>query len=481
MSRFFTRTALFLLAAILPHLAASAGEFARPVPSNAQVTRFTRFNLRYTLRDIVADGVQKVDFYISDDMGATWSYYGEDPDRISPMTVEVSGEGVYGFVCVATDRYGNREREPQPRTRPETVIVVDRTPPNAAWLAPRQDILGRGQLIDMSWESSDDHFGETPVKIQYATNATSNHDRNANWTDLVTNRPANGTYSWTPPASERYNFRLIAEDRAGNMAVAYCPATVAIDNTPPYITGVEPLRSNRLENAITVQASDGDSGSGVKEYSLYVSDNGSATWTLVKETGVGGESVPVKRAPGESITWRAPGSGEYPLWPVVFDEAGNATPLPQIGVAGPFILVVDNEPPQVTLSNSFLEGRNTVLSNDSRRLEWTAYDPHIQEGSARIYLSLDNGDNWQELRSGLPVNGFETISFPFGSESEEARIRVTVADTFDNVGEAISETFILSRAETTIDSVTPRGGTTGSLDDYLGGTSGDPAAPLPTT
>lgn len=467
MSFSVTRTALAAIAAFAIGLASvDAGEFARPVPSDSQVTRFTRFNIRYSLRDVIADGVLKVEFYITDDMGTTWEMYGEDTDRISPMTVEVPGEGVYGFVCVATDRYGNRERAPVPRSRPETVIIVDRTPPQAKWLSPRQDVLGRGQTLELSWESSDDYFSDTPVKVQYAVNAQSNHDRSANWVTIEEKLPANGSVKWTPPDSNRYNFRLIAEDRAGNMAVAYNPATISVDNTAPFIQSVSPLRSNKLENDITIEASDGPSGSGVKEFSLYTSDNGSATWTLVKEN-VGGESVPVKRRPGEAIPFKAARSGEYPLWPVVFDEAGNATALPAIAVAGPYILVIDNEPPVVTLSNSFLLGRNTVLSNETRRVEWTSYDPHIENYSASIHLSLDNGRNWQELLSQLPTSGFETVNFPFGSESEEAKLRVTVKDEFGNIGESVSDTFKLTGAETTIDSVTPRDSSTGSTDSGI--------------
>ncbi|MCC8109639.1 MAG: hypothetical protein LIQ30_11480, partial [Planctomycetes bacterium] len=461
-----------LLAALFAP-ALHAGELARPVPDNAQVTRFTRFNIRYTLRDIIADGVQKVEFYISDDMGATWRLYGEDPDRTSPMTIEVPGEGAYGFVCVATDRYGNRERAPGPRTRPETVIVVDRTPPEARWLAPRSDILGRGQPVEFQWETSDQFFGDAPVKIQYAANAQSNHDRNADWQTLQENLPATGSHTWNPPTGAAYNFRLVAEDRAGNVTVAYCPATVRVDTTPPYITSVQPLRSNSLENDIVVDAHDGDGGSGVKEYSLYVSDNNAYTWTLVKEAGVGGETVPVKRQAGEAVTWTAPRSGEYPLWPVVFDHAGNATPLPAVGVQGNYILVIDNEPPVVTLSNSFLMGRMAVLANEQRRVEWTAYDPHIVHSSGRIMLSLDNGLTWQELRSGLPSSGSELINFPFGSQSEEARLKVTVEDEFGNIGEGVSETFKLTAAETAIESVTPRPGSTPSAPA--------PTMPTPTT
>ncbi len=467
--------------------AGNAGELTRPVPSDAQVTRFTRFNIRYTLRDIVAEGVRKVDFHISDDMGGTWRHYGEDADRTSPMTVEVPGEGVYGFVCVVTDRFGNREREPGPRTRPETVIVVDRTPPTAKWLAPSQDILGRGQAVEFSWESADDYFGDAPVTLQYAANAQGNHDRNANWQPIRENLPAVGTFSWTPPGSARYNFRLVAEDRAGNAAVAYSAATVRVDNAPPLITGIQPLRSNKLTNDIIVEATDNEGGAGVKEYSLYVSDNGSATWTLVKENA-GGESLPVKRPSGGAIAWTAPRAGEYPLWPVVFDEAGNATPLPSIAVAGPYILTIDDQPPQVTLSNSFLMGRAAVLANETRRVEWTSYDPHMEEGSGAIHLSLDNGATWRELRNGLPANGFETINFPFGEQSEEARLKVTVADAFGNTGESVSETFKLSEAETTIDSVTPRGASGAApaapapAAPYGGGTGVQPAptSPLPS-
>ncbi len=481
MLRSLSRTACFLLAAFILCSTVGAGELARPVPSDAQVTRFTRFNIRYTLRDIIAEGVRKVDFYITDDMGATWRYYGEDQDRTSPMTVEVPGEGVYGFVCVVTDRDGNREREPGPRTRPETVIVVDRTPPTAKWIAPAQDIIGRGQPVVFSWESADQYFGDAPVTLQYAANAQSNHDRNANWQVAADSLPAVGTHTWTPPGSGVYNFRLLAEDRAGNVAVAYCAATARVDNTPPRIVSVRPLRSNTLDNNIVVDAEDNENGSGVKEYSLYVSDNGSATWTLIKEN-VDGVSLPVKRGNGEAIAWKAPRSGEYPLWPVVFDAAGNATPLPSVGVSGPYLLTIDNEPPQVTLSNSFLLGRAAALANETRRVEWTSYDTHIKEGSAKIHLSLDNGATWQELRSLLPANGFETISFPFGAQSEEAKLKVTVEDDFGNVGESVSETFTLSAAETTIDSVTPRGGGTPPADDpnQTFGFGGTGTTPIPS-
>ena len=472
------RVGSLLLAALLLSLGTlGAGELSRPVPSDAQVTRFTRFNIRYTLRDIVADGVQKVEFYITEDMGRTWRLYGEDADRMSPMTVEVPGEGVYGFVCIATDRFGNRERTPVSRTRPETVIVVDRTPPSAKWLAPLQDVLGKGQALELKWETSDPYFGTGPVKIQYAVNAQGNHDRDAVWNDHQDKLSASGNIDWMPPTGEsaRYNFRLVAQDRAGNMAIAYNPATIVVDGTPPMITGVTPLRSNKLENDITVTADDGPGGSGVKEISLYTSDNRGGTWMLVKETLDNGESVPVRRKSGEPIRFTAPRSGEFALWPVAFDEAGNATSLPSIGVPGPYIMVIDTEKPQVSLSNSFLMGRSAVLANETRRVEWTAYDANIRDYSAVIHISLDNGSTWQELRSGLPANGSEIINFPFGAQSEEAKLKVTVADEFGNVGEGVSETFKLSNAATTVESVTPVG--TATTYDPTGGMIPPPATP----
>ncbi|MCC8190948.1 MAG: hypothetical protein LIP77_10015, partial [Planctomycetes bacterium] len=324
---------------------------------------------------------------------------------------------------------------------------------------------GRGGAVELKWESSDPNFGPTPVKIQYAVNARGPRDRDAIWDTVQENLSAAGSLSWTPPTDQTatYNFRLIAEDRAGNYLVAYNPATIAIDRTPPNIVGVSPLRSNSLENDILIEADDGPSGSGVKEMSLYTSGNGGGTWTLVKETTDTGDSVPVKRRPGETIPFTAPASGDYALWPVVFDEAGNATPLPGVGAPGPYILTIDTEPPSVSLSDSFLQGRGAVLTNETRYVSWTAYDTHLLENSAIISISLDNGATWQELRSGLPANGSEVISFPFGSQSEEARLKVSVADEFGNVGEDESVAFKLSNAATAIEAVTaaPSGGSGG--------------------
>ncbi len=471
MHRTLPRAACLIISAFLAAATlAGAGEIIRPVPSDAQVTRFTRFNIRYSLRDVVADGVAKVEFYITDDMGGTWRLYGEDADKTSPMTVQVPGEGVYGFVSVVTDKFGNHEREPGPRTVPETVIVVDRTAPTAKWLAPLQNTLGKGQPVNLSWEAHDSYFGPGPVKIQYAMNAKSNHDREAVWNTLAENLSAKGSHSWMPPADAvgSFNFRLVAEDRAGNLAVAYNPSTITVDNQPPQITGVSPLKSNKLKVDVKVDADDGPGGSGVKEISLYTTSNQGGSWTLVKERSDTGESVPVKRASGQTILFEAPQPGSYGLWPVAFDEAGNGSALPPVGAIGPYQLVIDTEPPIVTLSNSFLQGRSAVLASDQRRVDWTGYDPHLRENSAAISLSLDNGQNWQELRSFLPTSGSEIITFPFGSQSEEAKLRVTVADEFGNIGEGISETFKLSPAGTYIDNVTPVGQTPSAPTDVYG-------------
>ncbi len=459
-----SRLGIVILAALFVGTGIGAGELFRPVPPDAQVTRFTRFNIRYTLRDVVADGVQKVEFYITDDMGKTWRLYGEDPDRTSPMTIQVPGEGVYGFVCVATDRFGNREREPGPRTRPETVVVVDRTPPQAKWLGPLKDILSQQPEVEFAWETSDPYLGPAPVRIKYAHNAASNHEPNADWQILQEKLPAAGSSRLLVPgeASGRYNFRLVVEDRAGNYTVAYNPATLTIDRDPPRIVSVSPLKSNKLDVDVMVEADDGPNGSGVKTISLYTSSNNGVVWDLTKETTPEGESVPVRRAPGQPIPFKAPQSGEYPLWPVVFDMADNASPMPPRGIPGPYVLVIDTEPPSVTLSNSFLEGRNAVLANETRVVEWTSYDPHPREGTGKVFLSLNNGSNWQEIRSGLSSTGSAVINFPFGSASEEAMLKVTVEDDFGNVGESLSQVFKLSAADTVITDVAP----VGSQPDY---------------
>ncbi|MBN2711952.1 MAG: hypothetical protein JXR97_05870, partial [Planctomycetes bacterium] len=122
------------------------------IPPDAPVVPWTRFSIQYTVRDIGNVGPKKVEFYWTKDMGKTWSLYGEDPDAKSPMTVTVPGDGVYGFMTVGTDHVGNRERAPVSGTRPETVIIVDRTPPVGKWISPVKTSLISPSGVDLEWE-----------------------------------------------------------------------------------------------------------------------------------------------------------------------------------------------------------------------------------------------------------------------------------------------------------------------------------------
>lgn len=452
------RIALLMLAAFLSAIAVvSAGELFRPVPADAKITRFTRFNISYSLRDSIAAGVQKVEFYMTEDMGKTWTLYGEDPDRQSPMTIQVPGEGVYGFVCVVTDRYGNREREPGPRTIPETVIVVDRTPPQAKWISPDRDVVSRSKTIEFKWEASDKYFGPGPVRIEAAMNATSNMDRNAAWRQIAVDQPDVGSFTWTPPtdATGRFNFRLIAVDRAGLTTTVYCAATLIIDNVAPVIKDVTPLKSNKLDVDVTVDAEDNPSGSGIDYIALYTSSDNGVAWDLMKDVNENQEPTQMRRMSGQPFPFKAAQQGSFGLWPVAVDRAGNVSPLPRGGIIGPYVLVIDNEPPQVTLSNSFMLGQPAILANDYRLVDWTAFDPHLEPNSAILSLSMDGGQNWQELQRNLPSSGSWSTIFPSYAAGDNCKLRVAVSDEFGNVGYGVSESFRISPASTVIDSVTP--------------------------
>lgn len=314
-------------------------------PVDRSYSHATRFNLAYSIRDSAALPRKKVSFYITEDMGNTWRFYREDPDCESPMTIEIPAEGTYGFFCQVTDRFGNVEPEPAPGANPQSVVVVDRTPPTANWLSQSQNsFLGKnhGQDMELSWAVTDPNLGTHPVTIQYASDARNNFDREASWTMLHEKLAASGSVFWSPPAEGTYFFRLVGEDLAGNVTIAYNPAAVIFDTTPPRVTAVFPHSSNQLENEIIVGAVD-DRGSGVKDVFLYVSDNAGDFWQILRETNEMGESVQVRRPPGAPIVFTVPHSGIYALWPVVTDKCGNVSPLPQAGVPGSYTLRVDTE------------------------------------------------------------------------------------------------------------------------------------------
>jgi len=83
--------------------------------------------------------------------------------------------------------------------------------------------------------------------------------------------------TFTGAFGHTYSFYSIARDLAGNLepAKTAAEATTVVDNTKP-VSHVSPLPATEPSTNFVVQWSGTDTGSGVREYTIYVSDNGGA-------------------------------------------------------------------------------------------------------------------------------------------------------------------------------------------------------------
>ncbi len=77
-----------------------------------------RFKLQYAVDDAGPNGPATVELWITHDGGRTWIRRGDDPDRTSPIDVDLGGEGTYGISLVARSAAGLGDQPPAPGRRP---------------------------------------------------------------------------------------------------------------------------------------------------------------------------------------------------------------------------------------------------------------------------------------------------------------------------------------------------------------------------
>ncbi len=211
-------------------------------PSGPQTTSINsrRFRLDYDLGPITPADVARVVLWMTRDRGQTWESHGEDPDNVSPMPVEVEGEGHYGFRIVVHTRAGLVGRTPARGDDADAWIRVDLSPPVAQITsAPYGRDQWAGHLV-IQWTAVDEQFRHRPIHLSYA--ATSDGP----WTTIADGLENTGSYPWKPDASvpPRVYLRLDAVDAAGNYTTSITTSPIDLSGVVPKsrITGVEPVR-----------------------------------------------------------------------------------------------------------------------------------------------------------------------------------------------------------------------------------------------
>ena len=147
-------------------LATSPSHASQPspaTPTNAAEKTFTQktlFSIPFYLNPRAKQPTE-VRLFVSNDNGRNWLMYQQRQPHEGRFDFQASRDGEYWFI-VRT----NFDRDaPGEHTRPEKVVIVDRTPP----LLTLQAEVGRDGEIVASWRATDANLEPRTLRIEYRT------------------------------------------------------------------------------------------------------------------------------------------------------------------------------------------------------------------------------------------------------------------------------------------------------------------------
>ncbi len=209
-------------------------------PSNRQVLNDSELSLDYQIEDEGPSGVSVIELWTTTDLGRTWKKFGEDSDRQSPFTVNLTGEGVYGLTLVARSGVGLGDRPPVAGDQPQMWVEIDKTSPQIELDTPE---IGRGPQagsVIITWRAGDENLGERCASLYYA-------EGKSDWKPIATGIENTGRYIWKMTNQTPYRFRIAIEitDTAGNREMAESPeVTIDLSKPKPKVIGITPKERN---------------------------------------------------------------------------------------------------------------------------------------------------------------------------------------------------------------------------------------------
>jgi hypothetical protein len=173
-------------------------------------------------------GIGKVELWMTPDDGKTWDKFTESTNINPPLTVDLPGEGVYGFRLVVQSKAGYHKPAPVPGELPEMRLELDLTPPMAKLFAPEPDPKQADTLM-LTWTATDRNLAAKPITLEWA------EQPDKEWQKIVADWPNEGHYTWKLPRNIPYlvYLRLTVRDTAGNINIAQTGKPINIDLSQP--------------------------------------------------------------------------------------------------------------------------------------------------------------------------------------------------------------------------------------------------------
>jgi hypothetical protein len=191
-----------------------------------------KFSLKYAIEDAGPNGPANVELWVTQDGGRTWTRHSEDTDRVSPIDVDLGGEGTFGLCLVARALSGLGDQPPISGDPPQIWVQVDGTPPSVK-LGPPQ--IGTGANVGkvlITWNASDIHLVQRPIALSWRADLP-----NSPWQPIVSAIDNTGRYIWPVPPNvpPKIHIRVEAADSVGNRGSADTSdmGPVIVDRTRP--------------------------------------------------------------------------------------------------------------------------------------------------------------------------------------------------------------------------------------------------------
>lgn len=217
-----------------PGSAASAAERdatgSLPPGIRPRMINSRRFELAYDVESVGPSGIGRVELWGTRDGGRSWSSFGVDEDRQSPLLVTVNEEGIFGFRVVVTSGAGLGGDPPKSGDLPDIWIGVDLTKPVCRIVSAEPSPAHPGQL-SIRWEATDMALADRPVSLFYGSTA------DGPWTPIAADLENTGEYAWAAdsPVPTKVYLRLEVRDAAGNLAIFESRQPVSLDPLRPSV------------------------------------------------------------------------------------------------------------------------------------------------------------------------------------------------------------------------------------------------------
>jgi hypothetical protein len=198
--------------------------------------------LDFELKGVGASGLGNIELYYTRN-GQIWHKHNGPVPSQSPIPVDVSEDGLYGFTVVASNGVGLGRTPPQPGDPPQIWVEVDTTKPEVKLLSTQAGVDVNGRTLTLRWTATDKNLVNRPITLSYAEQAQ------GPWTPFATNVDNTGLYTWhmSPGLPNQVLLKVEATDRIGNVGDDQSAMPAPIDLSRPQAILMKASRNGVLQ------------------------------------------------------------------------------------------------------------------------------------------------------------------------------------------------------------------------------------------